>query len=139
KRLGYRASLRLVSLDAYNRLRGDPNSHAQVAPSTWTADYAAPSNFIDVTLSCRSLTSGFNNAHFCEPRIDREIDRALALQQTDAAKANALWSHIDRQLTDEAPWVPLFNQQALDFVSSRVGNYQINVQMGGLRDQMWVR
>jgi peptide/nickel transport system substrate-binding protein len=44
------------------------------------------------------------------------------VQATDPGEANALWARIDRELTDEAPWLFLYNRKQADFVSSRVGN-----------------
>lgn len=51
-----------------------------------------------------------------------------------------LAARIDRELVDQAPWVPLFNPKLPDFVSKRVGNYQYNLyDLGVLVDQLWVR
>jgi ABC-type transport system substrate-binding protein len=46
---------------------------------------------------------------------------------------------IDRELSDQAPWVPLVNLKAVDIVSKRVGNYQNSPSSGVLIDQLWVR
>ena len=45
----------------------------------------------------------------------------------------------DRMVTDQAPYVPVFNETSAGFVSSRVGNYQESPEYGPLLDQMWVR
>ena len=45
---------------------------------------------------------------------------------------------IDHAIDSVAPWAPLASTNWIDFVSSRVGNYQYNVQTGSLLDQMWV-
>jgi hypothetical protein len=45
---------------------------------------------------------------------------------------------IDRELTDAAPWVPLFTPQLPDLTSARVGNYQDNNGFV-LLDQLWVK
>jgi peptide/nickel transport system substrate-binding protein len=118
-------------------------NHVQTGLDGWFADFPAPSNFIETLLSCTSIahaSSGLtpNDADFCNRSIDAEISRALALQTTDPASAAASWSHIDRQITDLAPWVPLVNDQGWDLVSSRVGNYQHNPEWGVLLDQLWV-
>nr|MBA3736932.1 ABC transporter substrate-binding protein [Actinomycetota bacterium] len=109
----------------------------------WQADYPAPSNFLDVLLSCRAFQRGvglnLNAPQFCDRAIDRRIHRSLELQPTDPAAANALWSRIDRELVDKAPLVPLVNPKQVDFLSRRVGNYQYNPQWGVLLDQLWVR
>jgi ABC-type transport system substrate-binding protein len=43
-------------------------------------------------------------------------------------------------ITDQAPWVPLFNSTGLDILSKRVGNYQYSpAAIAMLIDQLWVR
>ena len=46
---------------------------------------------------------------------------------------------MDRIVTDDAPWVPLFNQASTAFVSSRAGIYQESPEYGPLLDQIWIR
>ncbi len=108
-----------------------------VTPSvhSWQADYPAPSNFLDVLLSCpafqRSVGLNLNASEFCDRAIDRRIQRSVELQPTDPAAANALWSRIDRELVDTAPLVPLVNPKQVDFLSQRVGNYQYGLPAVG--------
>lgn len=54
--------------------------------------------------------------------------------------ANALWAQVDhRYVTDQAPWVPLWNPQSFVFLANRVGNYQFDPNQGVLVDLLWVR
>jgi len=71
--------------------------------------------------------------------VDRQIARAAAEQATDPAAAAAQWARLDRQLTDLAIWVPTVTANELDFLSSRVRNYQYNPVWGALIDQFWIR
>jgi peptide/nickel transport system substrate-binding protein len=80
----------------------------------------------------------WNDAEFCDPGIDAQMRHAAAAQITDPAAANALWARIDREITDQAPWLPFDNPQAIDIVSKRLGNYQHNF-LGAILDQFWVR
>jgi YVTN family beta-propeller protein len=137
--LGYRARYRLAD---------NPFAHAdklglQLGFNGWYPDFGTPSSFITPLLTCRSYdrNNALNNnsAEFCSRRIDREIARARTLQTSDPGAASGLWAKIDRDLTDQAPWVPYANGVALDVVSTRVGNYQLNPQLGTLLDQLWVR
>jgi hypothetical protein len=45
---------------------------------------------------------------------------------------------LDREITDAAPWVPLFTPSLIDLTSARVGNYQSQDGSPAL-DQLWVR
>ncbi|HSD23076.1 MAG TPA: ABC transporter substrate-binding protein [Solirubrobacterales bacterium] len=113
-----------------------PRALPQILWSPWLADYPTASNFIEPLFSCGAPD---NRAHFCERSLDRKIRRALKLQQTDLAGANRLWTELDREITDNALWVPLYNGYEADLVSKRVGNYEHNPHWGALLGQLWVR
>ena len=78
-------------------------------------------------------------ARFCDPAIDRQMDEALALQATDPAAADELWAKIDRALTDQAAWIGYATPRKVNFVGSRVGNFQFHPVWWTLLDQLWVR
>jgi YVTN family beta-propeller protein len=87
-----------------------------------------------------SLTCDFdeNRAKFCDPGIDAEINQLAGIEPLDPGGSADLAAHIDREVTDLAPWVPLFNPQTLVLTSARVGNYQS--ERGELLiDQLWVQ
>jgi peptide/nickel transport system substrate-binding protein len=60
------------------------------------------------------------------------------LQSRNPNAAAALWARIDREITDQAPWVPVYNPRSLVMLSARVGNYQFNPYWSLLIDQLWV-
>ena len=105
-----------------------PAARSRWASTGWGADFPTASNFFRPVLSCRSFNqnpaSTGNLAEFCDPHADELADQAQAAQQTDPAAARKLWASIDRIVTDQAPWVPVFNRSATVFVSARVGNCQ---------------
>jgi peptide/nickel transport system substrate-binding protein len=85
--------------------------------------------------SCRTP----NFSHFCDPRIEKQIGRALALQSSDSYLADRLWARVDRAVVDAAPVAPLYVLKEVDFASRRVGNFQYNPQWGVLFGQLWLR
>jgi YVTN family beta-propeller protein len=140
--LGYRATMK-VRGGAYFAVVGDSRTKAQIGTNEWIADYPAASGFFSPVLTCASFLpnnpANANDAQFCDPRIDGQIERALAEQATNPDAARGLWESIDRQTVDQAPWVPLVNPKAVDVFSKRVGNYQYSPPLGVLIDQLWVR
>jgi hypothetical protein len=60
-------------------------------------------------------------------------------QTTDPGASSRLWTQVDREITDQAPWISFVNGVVLEVKSNRVGNYQYNPQWGTLLDQLWVR
>jgi peptide/nickel transport system substrate-binding protein len=142
-RLGYRASLRIAaSQAAFFQTLGDSRSHVQIGWFPWEQDYPAPSDFIARLLTCRAFLpqskSNFNDAEFCNPAIDHAVRRAQALEPAAPGAATEAWAAIDRRITDQAPWLPLYNPRLDVATSSRVGNYQYHPFFGLLLDQLWV-
>ena len=143
-RLGYRASLKAVSdPTGYFGEIGDSRTRAQIGFTGWSADYPAPSNFLNVLFSCQSFkpasTENLNVSGFCDADVDARIRKALRLQTLDPRAANAAWAQVDRAVVDRAPWVTATSPYDIGFVSRRVGNYQFSPQWGVLLDQLWVR
>jgi len=142
--LGYRASLRVITdASAYARTLYDSRQRTQVGWFSWYQDYPAPSDFISPLLTCRSFLPGnplnLNAAEFCNRRIDARVGQALMLQPRNPNAAAALWARIDREIADQAPWVPVYNPRSLVMLSARVGNYQFDPYWSLLIDQLWVR
>jgi YVTN family beta-propeller protein len=142
--LGYDARLKLVPHDG--RSTWAPGH--QIGVGGWGGDYPS-ANDIFYPFTCASYapkpTANANTAAFCDRRIDLEITRARALQTTDPSAASALWSRIDREITDQAPWVTMHTFVHSDFVSRRAGNYaycflsDFNGTTGACLDRLWVR
>ncbi len=145
KQLGYEASTKSLQPDVQYTYLQDSANKAQMSFSYWYPDYPAPSSFLDIVVGCagyhENSTANPNLSMFCDPAIDAKTTAAKAMQLTDPFAAAALWTEIDRLTTDAAPWVPLFVASKLDFVSSRVGNYQYNPSVVGgfMFEQAWVR
>lgn len=63
----------------------------------WVSDYPEPSSYIPTLLGC----NGSNNHRlFCDPATDRDMNRAGSLELSVPRAADAIWTSIDRALTD---------------------------------------
>jgi YVTN family beta-propeller protein len=143
KALGYRSSLKLIDPEIYVSTVSDSRTKAQIGALGWGADYPAASTFINSTLSCASFRpaspQNLNAAQFCDRQIDARIQEALKAQVEDPEVAGPLWAKIDREIVDQAPWIPLFSPRSIAFVSARVGNFQSHPTIGTLLEQLWLR
>ena len=141
--LGYPASLRPVDPNAYWNVFGDSRNRVQVGFYGWFQDYPAPSDFIDLPLTCGSFLSdnpgNVNTAEFCDPQVDAQARQALASQVGDPATAAGQWAAVDHEIVDQAPWIPLYNPRDLTVLSARTGNYQFHPYWNLLLDQLWIR
>ncbi len=147
KSLGYKAKLKVIR----EKVPGDyfrvalpaAKGAVQAGFGGWTPAYPSSAAYFSDLLTCAAYKPGqadkVNYGGFCNPGIDREIARATELQASDPNAASLLWSKIDREVVDQAPWVTMANSKQVNFVSSRVGNYQYNPVSGVLLDQLWVR
>jgi peptide/nickel transport system substrate-binding protein len=135
RKLDYRARLKAVDNDTFlSAFYGRP-PRPQVFFAGWFADYPAESGFLP---PIARFGAPVNTSGFCDRGIDERMDRATRLQTTDPAAAHRLWSSIEHDIMDLAPWVPLVDRFWVNVVSPRLGNYQVNPEWGPLVDQMWV-
>ena len=52
--------------------------------------------------------------------IQAKMDQAGKQGITDPAAGNNLWAQVDKEVTDQAPWVAMYNPKFIDFLGSRV-------------------
>ena len=131
--LGFRTTVRVVTFlddDTW-----DPAARAQTGFVGWGADYVAPSTFVKTMFEC-AARGIYNLSRLCDKTLERQIARAVATPQEDAADA---WATADHHLTDLAAAVPLTSRRAVVLVSKRAGNVKRHPQWSTLLDQMWVR
>ncbi|MGH3139378.1 MAG: ABC transporter substrate-binding protein [Gaiellales bacterium] len=144
-KIGYKASLVVLAGSIqYPFVQNSKNSDKwQVAWSAWYQDYPAPSDFLNVLLGCGSIhpnsDASPNIAAFCDKGIQAKMDKALQTGVTDPEAANQLWAEVDHEVTDQAPWVDMYNPKQIDFLSSRVQGYQWSPQWYILYDQLWLK
>jgi peptide/nickel transport system substrate-binding protein len=136
--LGYRARLKAVSVTSYFNRILDSRLRAQTGYYGWNAEFPSDVSFIHDLFACSAASNGDASA-FCDPSIDRLMARAVAVQAQDPPAAGALWQNVEREILAQAPMVPTYNKQVVDFVSKRVGNYKYHPQWGALLDQLWVK
>jgi peptide/nickel transport system substrate-binding protein len=147
--LGYHASLNVISGTGTDRGFGQfwsdvSNSRNRVQITGYWEQVTdpLPSELIQGTFSC----SGFkpdkpfvpNTSQYCNSALDNQVHDAIVDELNYPQKSRLLWAKIDSTIVDAAPAIPLFIPQNLDFLSSRVGNYQVNPALGVLFDQLWV-
>jgi hypothetical protein len=67
------------------------------------------------------------------------MNEAGLLELTDPSRSRTAWEAIDRQLTNDAEWVPTVTHPDVELTSRRLRNYQYNPVSGFLADQSWLR
>jgi peptide/nickel transport system substrate-binding protein len=130
--LGYKAQLQALSPDIQYPYCQNSKNKVQFCWSSWYQDYPAASDFLNILLGCGSFIPNSNAspniAEFCNKGIQAQMDQALQQGITDPSGANKKWESIDKAVTDQAPWVAMFNPKYIDFLSKRVKGYQFSPQ-----------
>ncbi len=89
----------------------------------WIADFPDPSNFYGPILGCAgAVQGGWNWSWYCNEDLDKKAAEADSI--TDPAKLDdrlKAWSDIYMAIMDDAPWVPVFNEQRYTMKSPRMG------------------
>src|SRR5215831_12431527 len=142
--IGYKASVALLTAGVqYPFIQNSANSaHWNVAYSAWYQDYPAQSDFLNVLLGCGTIhpnsDASPNIAAFCDKNINAQIVKAESMEATDPKGAASLWTQIDHEDTNAAPWVDMYNPKQIDFLSSNVHGYEWNPQWYILIDRLWL-
>jgi peptide/nickel transport system substrate-binding protein len=142
-KLGYKASPQFLSNDIQYPYIQNSKNKVQFAYSSWFQDYPAASDFLDILLGCGSFhpnsNSSPNIAEFCDKGIQAKMVQAGAMGLTDPQGANNLWAQVDKEVTDQAPWLAMFNPKLIDFTSKRVKGFQFSPQWYFLLGQASVK
>ncbi len=91
----------------------------QMWESGWAADYPDPENFLDIHFYSQSRQ---NETKYENKDVDRLIEQARV--ERDQTKRFDLYNQIERQLLQDAPWVPLYYSNSPVLVKSYVKGWQ---------------
>jgi peptide/nickel transport system substrate-binding protein len=136
RRLGFRADVRIISSERLARAPARFHWSIQLLPVGWGPDYPSASEFFSLFIACNGVWTWHL---FCDPRLDREMERAEALRFTDLERSAELWARLDREVVDRAVVLPLVNLRIVDLVSKRVRGYQHSPVYHFLPAQVWLR
>lgn len=88
----------------------------------WIADFPDPSNFFGPILGCAGAEEGgWNWSKFCDVAIDAEATAADSMIDPAAPERMKMWSDVYMKVMEQAPWVPVFNEQRFTMKSARMG------------------
>lgn len=126
---GFDASVKVLAANAAYSYQQNSDNNVQISISSWQSVFGGGLVFTNL-LSCSAFhpgsTASPNLSGYCNEEIDALADEALETSVTDMDAAAKLMAEIDRRLTDEAAWAPMYNPNDVELVSERVGNYIYN-------------
>ncbi|MBD1548297.1 ABC transporter substrate-binding protein [Roseibium aggregatum] len=123
--IGIKAELKALAQANVIAAGGEPDQAPMIwsGGMAWIADFPDPSNFYGPILGCAgAVKGGWNWSWYCNEELDKLATEADSI--TDPAKKaerEALWRKIFISIMDDAPWVPIFNEQRFTMRSDRLG------------------
>ena len=114
---------------------GKPNT-VQMGVTSWFQDFPDPSDFISPILSCATATDGGSNvAFYCNKDVDAKEQAARA--EPDRTKRLQQYLDIEKQIMQDAPWIPWRNRFNVDFNSKTLGGYYYHPAQYVVFRQYW--
>ncbi|MEK6204527.1 MAG: ABC transporter substrate-binding protein [Amylibacter sp.] len=122
--IGVKAAIK--SLAQANVIEAGGNGSAPMIWSggmAWIADFPDASNFYGPILGCAgAVEGGWNWSWYCNEDLDAMATKADSI--TDAAMTDErlkMWSDVYMGVMEDAPWVPVFNEQRYTMKTPRMG------------------
>ena len=128
---------------------GALSADADVSSTAWLWSYPSAAQFLVPLMSCVEPDGtpavegdedyAFNASNFCDPEIDRRMQRALDLELTDPYAAARAFEALDHDLVDLAALIPYGTAIDLWLVSKRASNVEFSPQLRLIVSQVWLR
>jgi peptide/nickel transport system substrate-binding protein len=119
--IGFRTTLKILPVSTYYTTIGNANTKdLDIGWARWLEDYPHPSDWFDVLLNGKRITSQNNNnySNANVSKINNLIERLNRVPLS--AKVNKQWAQVDKMVMQQALWAPWVNKVFTDFFGARV-------------------
>ncbi|OOY11463.1 peptide ABC transporter substrate-binding protein [Thioclava marina] len=123
--IGVKADIKALAQANVIEAGGTPKTAPMIwsGGMAWIADFPDPSNFYGPILGCAgAVEGGWNWSWYCNKDLDAMATEADSI--TDPAKQDERlqkWSDVYMKVMEDAPWVPVFNENRYTMKSTRMG------------------
>ncbi|MEQ6203279.1 ABC transporter substrate-binding protein [Sulfitobacter sp. HNIBRBA2951] len=124
-KIGIKASIQSLAQASVIAAGGEADQAPMIwsGGMAWIADFPDASNFYGPILGCDgAVQGGWNWSWYCNADADAMAVEADSM--TDPSKVDErlkMWSDIYMKIMEDAPWVPVFNEQRYTMKSERMG------------------
>jgi peptide/nickel transport system substrate-binding protein len=120
--IGLDAKLNSIPRATYYSTIGNIATHAQTGWARWLEDYPHPLDWFDVLLNGNRITPTDNNnyAWYSNKKTNSEIE-GLKKAPVLTPAVNARWAKVEKEIMQQAPWVPWSNRVFPEFFSKKIG------------------
>ncbi|HWO83775.1 MAG TPA: ABC transporter substrate-binding protein [Solirubrobacterales bacterium] len=126
KEIGFEVKLQVMNSDNYFAIVGNQSTaNLDIGWASWFQDYPHPNDFFQPMLSEESIfpTNTTNLARFADPKVSAKIAELTEQPLTPAVEAE--YADLDREVMEQAPWVPYGTGTLGTFVSSAIDLDQV--------------
>jgi peptide/nickel transport system substrate-binding protein len=121
-KIGVRAEIRVIEWGELVR-RAKAGEH-DILFMGWAGDNGDPDNFLTPQFSCAAVQSGTNFARYCDKGLDQLISDGKGT--SDVGKRTELYLHAQKQIQQQALWLPLAHPTAAALTRKDVQGYQVS-------------
>jgi peptide/nickel transport system substrate-binding protein len=117
--IGFKAKEKIINSSVYWTTIGNQSTKAQIGFADWFQDYPHPLDWFDVLLNGTRITPTHNNnySNFDDKAVNAKI-ASLKKQTKLSSSVNDQWAALDKQVMQQAAWVPFINRQFVDTFNS---------------------
>ncbi|MEP2680275.1 MAG: ABC transporter substrate-binding protein [Sulfitobacter sp.] len=124
-KIGIKASIQSLAQASVIAAGGEEDQAPMIwsGGMAWIADFPDASNFYGPILGCAgAVQGGWNWSWYCNEEVDAMATEADSMTDPDAVEARLeKWSDVYMKVMEDAPWVPVFNEQRYTMKSERMG------------------
>ncbi len=124
-KIGIKASIQSLAQASVIAAGGEEDQAPMIwsGGMAWIADFPDASNFYGPILGCAgAVQGGWNWSWYCNEEVDKMATEADSMTDPDAVEARLeKWSDVYMKVMEDAPWVPVFNEQRYTMKSERMG------------------
>ena len=111
----------LLTYDWPTYLAKSSQGEHEMVQMGWSADIPDPSNFLQILLTCDTVSAGSNLSRWCNKNYDRLINKALL--ESDSKKAEELYKQAQVIFAKDIPIIPLAQAYRYVALSPQVKGY----------------
>lgn len=129
-------NVRLINMDWGTYIKKVDNGETQMYRLAWIADYPDPDNFLYVLFHSKNAGPGGNGAFYKNSEVDQMLDKARSMKP--GKDRIALYQKIEKQIVEDAPWIPVYYYTAPILVKPFVNNYVFTAQSALPLTNVWI-
>ena len=120
KKIGIEAEL--VTYDWPTYLAKSSKGEHELIQMGWSADIPDPSNFLQILLTCDSISAGSNLSHWCNKNYDKLVSKAMLSAPKTAEK---LYKQAQVLFQKDLPLIPIAQSYRYVPLSKKVKGYKV--------------